>query len=77
MKAGKLKARVNMDNDLMYRVYWNRGQRSITLAVMSHGRFSKKLKCILLNNFNVCGPTSMECTTLGGFENVAHVWTVG
>ena len=30
------------------------------LGVMSLGRFSKKLKCILLNNFYVCGPTSMK-----------------
>ena len=41
MKARKLKARINMDNDWMYRVYRNRGQGSITLGVMSLGRFSK------------------------------------
>ena len=50
MKARKLKARINMDNDWMYCVYWYRGQGSITLGVISLGRFSKKLKCILLNN---------------------------
>ena len=33
---------------------------SITLAVMSLSRFSKKLKCILLNNFYVCGPFWMK-----------------
>ena len=60
MKARKLKTRINIDNDWMYRVYQNRGQGSITLGVMSLGRFSKKLKCILLNNSYVCGPTSME-----------------
>ena len=49
-----------MDNDLMYRVYRNRGQGFITHGVMSLGRFSKKLKCILLNNFYVCGPTWMK-----------------
>ena len=60
MKASKLKVRINMDNDWMYIVYWNRGQGFITLGVMSLGRFSKKLKCNLLNNFYVCGPTSMK-----------------
>ena len=30
---------------------------SITLGVMSLSRFSKKIKCILLNNFYVCGLT--------------------
>ena len=42
MKARKLKVRINMDNDWMYSVYWNRGQGFITLGVMSLGRFSKK-----------------------------------
>ena len=57
MKARKLKACINIDNDWMYSVYWNRGQGSITLGVMSIGRFSKKkIKCILLNNYYVCGP---------------------
>ena len=60
MKARKLKVRVNMDNDWMYCVYRNRGQGSITLGVISLGRFSKKLKCILLNIFYVCGPTLMK-----------------
>ena len=60
MKARKLKVRINMDNDWLYQVYWNRGQGSITLVVMSLGRFAKKLKCILLNNFYVCGPTLMK-----------------
>ena len=41
MKAGRLKVRINIDNDLMYRVYRIRGQRSITLGVMLLGRFSK------------------------------------
>ena len=41
MKARKLKACINMDNDWMYGVYRNRGQGSITLGVMSLGRFSK------------------------------------
>ena len=41
MKARKLKVCINMDNDWMYSVYWNRGQGSITLGVMSLGRFSK------------------------------------
>ena len=35
MKARKLKVRINMDNDWMYSEYWNRGQGSITLGVMS------------------------------------------
>ena len=60
MKARKLKARINMDNEWMYRVYLSRGQESITVGVKSLGRCSKKLKCILLNNFYVCGPASME-----------------
>ena len=51
MKARKLKVRINMDNGWMYSVYWNRGQGCITIEVMSLGRLSKKLKCILLNNF--------------------------
>ena len=38
----------------------NSGQGPITLGVRFLGRFSKKLKCILLNNFYVCGPTSMK-----------------
>ena len=41
MKARKLKVGINMDNDWMYCVYRNRGQRSITLGVMPLGRFSK------------------------------------
>ena len=40
MKARKLKVRINMDNDWMYCVYQNKGQRSITLGVMSFCRFS-------------------------------------
>ena len=44
----------------MYRVYQNRGQGSITLGVVSLGRFSKTLNYILLNNFYVCGPTLIE-----------------
>ena len=57
MKARKLKICIKMDNNWIYIVYWNRGQRPIAQGVMSLGRFSKKLKCILLNNFYVCGPT--------------------
>ena len=60
MKARKLKICINMDNDWMYSVIWNRGQGSITLGVMSLDRCSKKIKCILLNNFYVCGPTCMK-----------------
>ena len=41
MKARKLKVCINMDNNLMYCVHWNRGQGSISLRVMSLGRFSK------------------------------------
>ena len=41
IKAGKLKVCIDMHNDWMYRVYLNRGQGSITLGVMSLGRFSK------------------------------------
>ena len=33
MKARKLKVRINMDNDWMYCVHWNRRQGSITLGV--------------------------------------------
>ena len=36
----RLKVRINMDNDWMYQVYRNRGKGSITLGVMSLGRFS-------------------------------------
>ena len=39
-KASNLKVCINMDNDWMYRVYRNRGKGSITLGVMSLGRFS-------------------------------------
>ena len=60
MKARKLKVCINMDNDWMYSVYQNWDQGFITSGVMSLGRFSKKLKCILLNNFYVYGPTSMK-----------------
>ena len=60
MKARKLKVCKSMDNDWLYSVYWNRGQGSITLGVMSLGRFSKKSKCIWLNNFYVCSPTLMK-----------------
>ena len=41
MIARKLKDCINIDNDWMYSVYWNRGQGSIALGVMSLGRFSK------------------------------------
>ena len=40
IKARKLKVCINIDNDWLYRVYRNRGQGSITLGVMSLGRFS-------------------------------------
>ena len=63
MKARKLKVCINMHNGWMYHIYWNRGQGSRTLRVMSLDRFSKKLKCILLNNCYVCGPTSMKLIT--------------
>ena len=39
-KARNLKVCISMDNDWMYCVYWNRGKGSITLEVMSLGRFS-------------------------------------
>ena len=48
-----------MDNDWMYCVYLNRGQGFITLGVMLFWGL-QNLKCILLNNFYVCGPTSMK-----------------
>ena len=51
IKARKLKVRINMDNDWMLFVYWNRGQGSITLRVMSLYRLSVTY---------VCGPTSMN-----------------
>ena len=41
MKTRKLKARINMDNDWMYRVYRNRGQGFITFGVISLGMLSK------------------------------------
>ena len=41
MKARKLKVGMNMENDLMYRVYQNRGQGPITLGVLDLCRFSK------------------------------------
>ena len=59
-KSRKRKVHINMGNDWMYCVYRNRGKGSITLRVMSLGRFSKKLKSILLDNFYVWGPTSMK-----------------
>ena len=40
-KARKLKVPINVDNDWMYQVYQNRGKGSLTLSVMSLGRFSK------------------------------------
>ena len=39
MKVVKLKLGTNMENGLMYRVYWNQGQRPITLGVTSFDRF--------------------------------------
>ena len=62
MKARKLNVCVNRDNDWMYCIYRNRGQGSITLGVMTLGRFSKKIKCILLNNYYIYGPNSMKLT---------------
>ena len=41
MKARKLKVCINLDNDWMYSVNWDRGQGSIALGVMYLGRFSK------------------------------------
>ena len=41
MKARKLKVWINIDNGLLYGVYPNGGQGSITLGVRSLGRFSK------------------------------------
>ena len=69
MKVRKLKFRKNMGNDLMYRVNSKRAQGSVTLGVMSLGRFfpkkkkKKKKKYILLNNVYVCGPTPMKLTS--------------
>ena len=51
MKARKMKICMNIDDGWMYCVYWNRDEGSITRGVMSLGMFSKKKKCILLNNF--------------------------
>ena len=48
-KARKLKVHINMDNDWMYHVNRNRGRRSITLGVMSLGRFSFSNFAILEN----------------------------
>ena len=47
---------------------------------MSLGKFSKKkiikINCILLNNFYVCGPTSMEfIPLLRALKKVVHAWT--
>ena len=70
MKARKAKVCINMDNDRIYCVYRIRGQGSIILGVISFGRFSKKLKCILLNNFYVCSPTLMKLIPhLGALKN--------
>ena len=81
MKARKLKARINMDNDWMYPVYQNRDQGFITLGVMSLGRFSKKKKkkkYILLNNFYVYDPTLLELVPhLGALKKWYMQWTVG
>ena len=60
MKARKLKVRINVDNDWMYSVYWNRSQGSITLRVMSLGRFQKIKMHFAQYNFYVCGPPSMK-----------------
>ena len=69
-KARKAKVCINMDNDWIYCVYRIRGQGSIILGIMSLGRFSKKLKCILLNNFYVCSPTLMKLIShLGALKN--------
>ena len=38
-KARKLKVRINMDNDWLYRVYRNRGKGTIARGVISLGRF--------------------------------------
>ena len=59
MKAQKLIFHINMDNDLIYGVYCNMGQGSITLGVMSLDRFSK-FKMHLLTNFYVFFSTSMN-----------------
>ena len=51
MKAGKVKVCININNDWMYCIYWNRGLASITLGVMSLCRFSITY---------VYGPASMK-----------------
>ena len=38
MKARKLKVCINMDNDWLYSVYWNKGPGPITLGVISLDR---------------------------------------
>ena len=55
-KARKLKVCINMDNDWMYHVYQNKGQGSITLGVMSLGRFStnKNAFCVVTFMFVSC-----------------------
>ena len=40
-KARKLKVHINMDNDWMYPVYHNKGQRAITLGVSPLVGFQK------------------------------------
>ena len=67
MKARKLKVCINMDNDWMYSVNWDRGQGSITLGVIYLGRFFKNLKCFLLNNLFLWSYFDGTCTTLGFF----------
>ena len=51
VKARKLKVRLNMDNDLMLRVYRKSGQGSITLGVMYLGKFSKNLNAFCSTTF--------------------------
>ena len=56
-KAGHLKVHINIDNDWMYRIYQIRGKRFINSWSYIPWYVFKQLKCILLNNFYVCGPS--------------------
>ena len=59
MKAVKLKLGTNMDNGLMYCVYWNQGQGLITLGVTSLDWFynlplMKNFHYRFLRNYEIC-----------------------
>ena len=68
VKARKLKVCINMDNDWMYCVYWNRGQGSIFLGRFSISGAILDLPCpSMIQSFRNSVTAKLKCILLYNF----------